>query len=253
MTETKKAGSPAVRSMFSSIAGRYDFLNRLFSLGIDVKWRQELASEIAVPENSPILDIATGTADVAMTLDEKCPGEGLIVGTDFTLPMLQIGAKKVSARGSGRIRLTGGDAYALPFRENSFGAVTIAFGLRNLAHRVEGLKEMARVLVPGGRVVILEFSPVNRPLLGPMFRFYFHRVMPFLGGIISGNLKAYRYLPESVDQFPDPIRLGQEMLEAGFSDVKCRPLTMGIAYLHVGEKQSRTPDAERSTQEKINS
>ncbi|MDF1526778.1 MAG: bifunctional demethylmenaquinone methyltransferase/2-methoxy-6-polyprenyl-1,4-benzoquinol methylase UbiE [bacterium] len=236
MSEPIKTGSPAVRKMFSSIAGRYDLLNRLFSLGIDVRWRRELASEIPEGGNSPILDIATGTADVAMTLEERCPGERLIVGTDFALPMLRIGAGKVYAGGSKRVRLTGGDAYALPFRENTFGAVTIAFGLRNLAHRVEGLREMARVLVPGGRVIILEFSPVDRPLLGPLFRFYFHRVMPFLGGMISGNPEAYRYLPESVDQFPDPIRLGQEMLEAGFTEVKCRALTLGIAYLHVGGK-----------------
>jgi len=236
MSEPTKSGSPAVRKMFSSIAGKYDLLNRLFSLGTDVRWRRELASEIPEIGDHPILDVATGTADVALTLEEKCPRDGLIVGTDFTLPMLKVGADKVSENQARRIRLTAGDAYALPFMENTFGAVTIAFGLRNLIHRVDGLKEMVRVLTPGGRVVILEFSPMDRPVIGRLFRFYFHRVMPFLGGIISGDRGAYRYLPESVDEFPDPVRLGQEMMEAGFTEVKYRALTMGIAFLHVGEK-----------------
>ncbi len=236
MPEPTQTGSPAVRMMFASIAGKYDFLNRLFSLGTDVRWRRELASEIPVTGDQPILDIATGTADVALTLDDRSPGSRLIIGTDFTLPMLQVGAIKVSVNRARRIRLAAGDAYALPFRENTFGAVTIAFGLRNLAYRVDGLKEMARVLIPGGQVVILEFSPMDRPVIGRLFRFYFHRVMPFIGGIISGNRGAYRYLPDSVDQFPGPVGLGQEMLEAGFTEVKCRALTMGIAYLHVGIK-----------------
>jgi len=237
MSESPKSGSPAVRKMFSSIAGSYDLLNRLFSLGTDVRWRRELASEIPDTDDHPILDVATGTADVALTLEESCTGDRLIVGTDFTLPMLQVGASKVSDNRARRIRLTAGDAYALPFRESSFGAVTIAFGLRNLAHRVDGLREMARVLTPGGRVVILEFSPMDSPVIGRLFRFYFHRVMPFLGGIISGNRGAYRYLPDSVDQFPDPVMLGQEMMEAGFTDVKYRALTLGIAFLHIGEKR----------------
>jgi demethylmenaquinone methyltransferase/2-methoxy-6-polyprenyl-1,4-benzoquinol methylase len=236
LNEPIKTGSPAVRNMFSSIAGKYDFLNRLFSLGIDVRWRKELASEIPAADD-PILDVATGTADVALTLEGSSPGARLIVGTDFALPMLKVGMNKVSESRAKRISLSAGDAYALPFKENTFGAVTIAFGLRNLAYRVEGMKEMARVLVPGGRVVILEFSPMDRPVIGRLFRFYFHRVMPLIGGIISGNRGAYHYLPESVDQFPDPIGLGQEMLEAGFTEVRCRALTMGIAYLHVGEKR----------------
>lgn len=236
MSEQKPSGSPAVRKMFSSIAARYDLLNRLFSFGTDVRWRRELASEIPEAGNHPILDVATGTADVALTMEEVCAGDRLIVGTDFTLPMLRVGSNKISDNRSQRIRLTAGDAYSLPFKENTFDAVTIAFGLRNLAHRVEGLREMARVLIPGGRVVILEFSPMNRPVLGPLFRFYFHRIMPFLGGIISGDRGAYHYLPESVDQFPDPLGLGQEMMEAGFTEVKYRALTMGIAYLHVGIK-----------------
>ena len=239
MNKRKPSGSPSVRRMFSSIAGKYDLLNRLFSLGTDVRWRLELASELPETIDKPILDLATGTADVALTLEKQGLGDRLIVGTDFSLPMLRVGAKKVLERQVHGVRLTAGDAYALPFRENSFQVVTIAFGLRNLKHRVDGMMEMARVLAPGGKVIILEFSPMIKPLIGPLFRFYFHRVMPFIGGIISGNQSAYRYLPESVDQFPDPVQLGQEMMEAGFCDVKYRPLTMGIAYLHTGKKEIR--------------
>jgi demethylmenaquinone methyltransferase/2-methoxy-6-polyprenyl-1,4-benzoquinol methylase len=238
MSEKQRAGSPAVKKMFSSIAGRYDLLNRLFSLGTDVRWRKELASEIPAGSVLPILDVATGTADVALTIEGKCAGDRLIIGADFTLPMLQVGAKKVSDSNAQKVRLTAGDAYALPFRDNSFGALTIAFGLRNLAHRVDGLKEMARVLTPGGRVIILEFSPMDRAVIGRLFRLYFHRIMPLVGGIISGDRGAYHYLPESVDKFPDPVSLGQEMMEAGFTDVKYRALTFGIAYLHTGVKGS---------------
>jgi demethylmenaquinone methyltransferase/2-methoxy-6-polyprenyl-1,4-benzoquinol methylase len=231
------SGSPALRSMFSSIAGKYDLLNRLFSLGIDVKWRRELASEIPENGEKPILDIATGTADVALTLEKICQGNGLIVGIDFSLPMLRVGAAKASDKKANRIRFIAGDAYTLPFTDNTFSAATISFGLRNLAHRLDGLKQIFRVLMPGGRIVILEFSPMDRPILGPFFRIYFHRIMPFLGGIVSGNRGAYIYLPESVAQFPDPARLGQEMTEAGFSDVRYRALTLGIVYLHTGIKK----------------
>lgn len=235
MSEPQKTGSPAVRQMFSSIAGKYDFLNRLFSLGTDVRWRRELVAQIPAGDQ-PVLDVATGTADVALTLEERHPGKGLIVGADFTWSMLQVGAQKISKAPTRRIRLTAGDAYSLPFRDSTFGAVTISFGLRNLAHRPEALREMVRVLAPGGKVVILEFSPSHKPVLGPLFRFYFHTVMPWVGGIVSGNPGAYRYLPESVQQFPGTKELAREMTEAGFTKVTYRALAMGIAYLHVGEK-----------------
>lgn len=236
MKGNRSSDPGSVRRMFSAISGSYDLLNRLFSFGIDVKWRKELASEIHPGLENPILDIATGTGDVALTLEKQTEGRHLIVGADFTQPMLRIAAEKSIRNKARRIRLTAGDALKLPFKGNTFGAVTIAFGLRNLANRPDGLREMERVLIPGGRLVILEFSPMKRPILGPFFRFYFNRVMPFLGGIISGDRGAYRYLPESVDRFPDPVRLGTELMEAGFTDVKFRALTMGIAYLHVGEK-----------------
>jgi demethylmenaquinone methyltransferase/2-methoxy-6-polyprenyl-1,4-benzoquinol methylase len=222
--------------MFSAISGSYDLLNRLFSFGIDVRWRRELASEIPVDSDEPILDLATGTGDVALTLAKRIGGRRLIVGADFTRSMLELAALKAHRSGTGRVHLTVGDALKLPFRDNAFSAVSIAFGLRNLSGRREGLAEMARVLKPGGLVLILEFSRMENPLLGPFFRFYFHRVIPLVGGIVSGNRGAYRYLPDSVDAFPDPLQLANEMSEAGLVNVKYRPLTFGMAHLHVGEK-----------------
>jgi demethylmenaquinone methyltransferase/2-methoxy-6-polyprenyl-1,4-benzoquinol methylase len=223
--------------MFSTIAGRYDLLNRIFSFGIDVIWRRELASELPSGDNQPVLDLATGTADVALTLEKRIPGNRLIVGTDFALPMLHEAAEKIARKRARRIRLIVGDALDLPLREDAFAAVTIAFGLRNLPDRQAGLQEMVRVLRPGGLVAVLEFSKMDRPIIGPVFRFYFNRVIPFIGGIVSGNPGAYRYLPESVDSFPDPVQLGQEMLHAGLVNVLYRPMTFGIAWLHVGEKK----------------
>lgn len=237
MTEKQPSSARYVRRMFSTIAGRYDLLNRLFSFGIDVMWRRELASELPSGDSQPVLDLATGTADVALTLEKRVPGNALIVGTDFALPMLHEAAEKIARKSARRIRLIVGDALDLPLRENAFAAVTIAFGLRNLPDRQAGLQEMVRVLRPGGLVAVLEFSKMDRPIIGPVFRFYFNRVIPFIGGIVSGNPGAYRYLPESVDAFPDPVQLGQEMLHAGLVNVRYRPMTFGIAWLHVGEKK----------------
>jgi demethylmenaquinone methyltransferase/2-methoxy-6-polyprenyl-1,4-benzoquinol methylase len=235
LPEKHLTGANAVRRMFSTIAVRYDLLNRIFSFGTDMRWRRELTGE--VPDGAdPVLDVATGTADVALTLEKRDKGSSLVVGCDFTLPMLKAGAGKVRKTGSGRVRLTAGDACLLPFPDNTFRAATIAFGLRNIPDRVESLRELARVLQPGGVALILEFSRIDRPLIGPLFRFYFHRVMPVIGGLISGNRQAYRYLPQSVETFPDPVQLGREMLQAGLVGVKFRPLTFGIAHIYKGEK-----------------
>lgn len=236
MNEKAPQGSRKIRTMFSRIAGRYDLLNRLLSFGIDTRWRKELAGEVHQEEGVPLLDLATGTADVALTLEKHLPGTGMIVGADFAVPMLELASGKVHRRGSKRIVLCAGDALALPFSDASFCSITIAFGLRNLPDRTAGLREMLRTLTPGGKLVILEFTRMEHRLLGPFFRFYFHYVLPILGGIISGSFGAYRYLPSSVDDFPDPVHLGREMHEAGFADVRYRPLSLGITCLHTGER-----------------
>jgi demethylmenaquinone methyltransferase / 2-methoxy-6-polyprenyl-1,4-benzoquinol methylase len=231
----QKKGPSSIQTMFSAIADRYDLLNRLLSFGVDIKWRRELASEMPTADQGIALDLATGTGDVALTLI-KSHGHWKIVGADFAVPMLRMARKKLSARSAEGLFLTAGDAMSMPFSDSTFNAVTIAFGIRNLPDRIWALAEMNRVMAPGGRLIILEFSRMDRPIIGPVFRFYFHSILPFLGGIISGNSGAYRYLPRSVDDFPDPEGFCNEMREAGFKDVRYRPLTWGIAYLHVGDK-----------------
>jgi len=238
LTEQQPSFSDSVRRMFSTIAQSYDLLNRLMSFGTDSRWRRKMVKEVP-PGEGPVLDLATGTADVALVLAKRDMGRRLIVGADFTLPMLRAGARKITRKGFRKVRLTAGDACCLPFQDGSFNAVTIAFGLRNIPVRSECLQEMTRVLTPGGRVLILEFSRMDRPVLGPLFRFYFHRVMPLIGGLISGNPHAYRYLPESVDSFADPDQVDREMTDSGLVNVIHRPLTFGIAYLHMGEKSGK--------------
>ncbi len=238
MTETPAQGPGSIRKMFSRIAGRYDLLNRLLSFGVDTRWRKELAEEVPIRGEAPILDLATGTADVALTLGSNLPDSQKIVGADFAIPMLHLASEKIQRQGGDKILLCAGDALALPFRDASFGAVTIAFGLRNLPDRAVGLGEMLRVLTPGGKVIILEFSRMEHRLLGPFFRFYFHYVLPILGGIISGSFGAYRYLPSSVDDFPNPVELGREMNKAGFGNVRYRTLSLGIACLHTGQRSN---------------
>lgn len=235
MTSPKR-GSDSIRNMFSSIAKRYDLLNRLLSFGLDVRWRRKLTSQMPIEDNGVALDLATGTGDVVLTLDRSLADSWKIIGADFTLPMLKIADRKLASRGSGRSHLTAGDAMSLPFQDSVFNAVTIAFGLRNLPDRPYALGEMLRVLVPGGKLIILEFTRINHPVTGPAFRFYFHNVLPFLGGLISGNPGAYRYLPRSVDDFPDPAGLAREMEGAGFSSVSYSSLTWGVACLHIGSK-----------------
>jgi demethylmenaquinone methyltransferase/2-methoxy-6-polyprenyl-1,4-benzoquinol methylase len=236
LTETPVQESVSIRKMFSRIAGRYDLLNRLLSFGVDTRWRKELAEEVNVSGEAPILDLATGTADVALTLERNLRDGQKIVGADFAIPMLHLASEKIHRQRGEKILLCAGDAQALPFRDASFGAVTIAFGLRNLPDRAAGLREMQRMLTPGGKVIILEFSRMEHKLLGPLFRIYFHYVLPILGGIISGNFDAYRYLPSSVDDFPNPPELGLELSEAGFENVRYRTLSLGIACLHTGER-----------------
>ncbi|MCH1927200.1 ubiquinone/menaquinone biosynthesis methyltransferase, partial [Shewanella sp. C31] len=182
-----------------------DLLNRLLSFGADLRWRRE-AVRLAL-EKAPrrILDLATGTGDLALLLKAKAP-EAEVVGADFAPPMLEIARKKAGERGL-EVRFLEADALALPFPEGAFDAVTIAFGFRNFADYEKALRELYRVIAPGGRLVLLEFPPPPQGAFGLVYRVYFGRVLPFLGGLISGNFGAYRYLPESVAAFPPPEAL----------------------------------------------
>ncbi len=227
----------AIRRMFAGIAPRYDLLNCLLSLGRDRYWRREAVAQVHLPPGGLALDVCTGTADVGLELARQFPSARAIIGVDFCLPMLRLGASKVERVGLGhRIHLQVASAEALPFDADTFHAVTVAFGIRNLADRRRGLAELKRVLQPGGRAVVLEFATPQGRLFGRIYGVYFHRVLPWLGGLMSGDRDAYSYLPASVSAFPSPTQLVRLMEQVGFHDVRFRALTGGIVTLHVGRK-----------------
>jgi demethylmenaquinone methyltransferase / 2-methoxy-6-polyprenyl-1,4-benzoquinol methylase len=223
-----------VREMFATIATRYDLLNHLLSVNVDKRWRRIVAKRVRekLPnrKESTILDVACGTGDLAQTLFEITGAR--IVASDFCRPMLKIAASKVETQ----IRFVEGDALCLPFYDSAFEAVTIAFGLRNFSSLEGGLREIHRVLKRGGWVAVLEFSrPVN-PIIRPLFGLYFTRILPLMGGLISGSRSAYSYLPDSVQRFPDQQHLSRLMSEAGFEQVEFQNLSGGIAALHIGRR-----------------
>jgi demethylmenaquinone methyltransferase/2-methoxy-6-polyprenyl-1,4-benzoquinol methylase len=226
--------------MFATIASRYDLLNHLLSGNIDKRWRRRVANALhttlaPLPENSlvkaRILDVACGTGDLSFTLFES--GEAQIVGIDFCRPMLEIASSK-ALKGGFHVGFIEGDALSLPFLDRTFEAVTIAFGLRNLASVEAGFAELFRVLKPGGKVVVLEFSKPTTPILRSVFRIYFTKVLPVFGGLISGSKSAYQYLPESVSRFPNQGELKSIMKLTGFEEVTFQNLSGGIAALHLG-------------------
>jgi demethylmenaquinone methyltransferase/2-methoxy-6-polyprenyl-1,4-benzoquinol methylase len=225
-----------VRDMFATIAGRYDLLNHLLSGNIDKRWRRLVAKTLfdtlSIRE-ARVLDVACGTGDLSLTLCENAKAR--IVGIDFCRPMLDIAALKAIGSGS-QVPFVEGDALDLPFRDCSFEAATIAFGLRNLASVEAGFKELLRVLKPGGRVAVLEFSKPKAPVLRSLFKLYFTKVLPLFGGLISGSKSAYQYLPDSVSRFPDQRELASIMQEAGFEEISFQNLTGGIAALHLGTR-----------------
>ena len=222
-----------VREMFATIATRYDLLNHLLSGNTDKKWRRIVAKRVSEKLGSypsQILDVACGTGDLSLTLFETTGVK--VVATDFCRPMLEIAAGKMP----GSVKLVESDALSLPFLDQSFEAVTVAFGLRNFSNVEIGLKELFRVVKPQGWVAVLEFSKPPNALFNALFGFYFLRVLPLLGGIISGSKSAYSYLPNSVQRFPDQQELSLLMNEVGFSQVTYENLTGGIAALHLGQR-----------------
>jgi len=225
-----------IQEMFDSIAPRYDFLNRLLSLGIDRKWRRFAVRQIKFAENGRILDVATGTGDVALEIALQTPGSVTIVGVDFSKEMVELGKEKIrNSPYSQRITLDVAPCEAIPFPEESFDSVTIAFGIRNVVDRLQGLKEMQRVLKHGGRMVILEFSTPTSTIFRAIYLFYFLKVLPAIGGLFSKQ-SAYKYLPDSVLEFPSRDEFKDLMANAGFSNCKHYDLTGGIATVYVGEK-----------------
>ncbi len=230
-----------IREMFSSIAHRYDLLNHLLSLNVDRSWRRQAASLLADQlgnRQALCLDLCCGTGDLTLEMVKR--GCARILGSDFSHPMLKLGLEKVARRRlESRIQLLEADALQLPFRANTFDGLAVAFGLRNLESWTEGLVEMCRVLKPQGRIVILEFSRPTHPVFNRVFQFYFLRILPRVGKGISRHGHAYRYLRDSVTEFPDQTRLSQLMSESGFAQVSYQNLTGGIAALHWGVKNRR--------------
>jgi demethylmenaquinone methyltransferase / 2-methoxy-6-polyprenyl-1,4-benzoquinol methylase len=225
--------------MFANISARYDLLNHLLSGNMDKRWRRKVANEFRdLPAGSKILDVACGTGDLALQLYETTGQH--VIGTDFCAPMLER-ARQKALRLQAAVPFVEGDALRLPFPDESFAGVTIAFGLRNLANVEGGLHELLRVLEPGGLAAVLEFSKPIVPGFSGLFQFYFRRVLPLLGGIVSGSKSAYEYLPDSVSRFPDQKRLVTLMSQTGFTEVSFLNLTGGIAALHTGRKPKQFP------------
>jgi demethylmenaquinone methyltransferase/2-methoxy-6-polyprenyl-1,4-benzoquinol methylase len=227
-----------VRRMFGQIAGRYDLLNHLLSLGIDHYWRWQTVRRVPPQGELPILDLCTGTGDLAFAYDRASGGRVNIVGADFCHEMLEIGRRKAAAAGAdGRVTFLEADAQALPLPTDTFQIVAVAFGLRNVADTDRGLAEMVRVAAPGGHVAVLEFSSPTREPFKSVYGWYFRHVLPRIGQIIARNsTSAYEYLPASVGEFPQGEALAERMRAAGLGDVRCYPLTLGVATLYVGQK-----------------
>lgn len=223
--------------MFDKIAHRYDLLNRLLSFGTDVRWRKRLARYLPNRDKLHILDLATGTCDVLLTLHKECPRLQSGIGVDMSGEMLVYGQRKIVQHGLEKtFQLARGDATQLAIASDCFDAVTISFGIRNTVDVPQALREMHRVLNAKGRALILEFSLPDNPLFRAFYLFYFRHVLPKLGGLVSGDWYAYKYLNETVETFPYGEAFCALMRDAGFKDVRAYPLTFGIATIYQGDK-----------------
>lgn len=224
-----------VAGMFDRIAGKYDFLNHLLSLGIDRGWRKKAIRSLSAIGPKQILDVATGTGDFAIACLELAPD--LVTGVDISEGMLDVGRKKITEKGlNDRIKLQYGDSENLPFDDNTFDAVTCAYGARNFEDLEKGLSDMYRVMRPGGRLAILEFSTPRRFPVKQLYKFYFKYILPTIGKAVSKDATAYTYLPESVAAFPEGKALVAILERCGFKQANARPLTFGITSLYTAVK-----------------
>ena len=234
MSEGPKA--EAVETTFAGIAPRYDLANHLLSFGMDFGWRRRLVQNCSATQPNRVLDLATGSGDVAFALRTVLPRDAEIIGLDFCQPMLDQAERKAKERGAPpNLHFSQGDCLALPFDDESFDAVTIAFGLRNLEDRSRGLREMLRVLRPGGRLLVLEFSQ-PKIWLRPFYYLYLRAALPILAWFVTGDRRAYQYLASSIQGFPNRFGLITELGAVGFSQVGCTPLTASIVAIHLAEK-----------------
>jgi len=240
-TSDPRGKSEQVREMFDSIAPAYDFMNRAMTFGIDRLWRRKAVDMLVGAVHTDVLDIATGTGDLAMLLAGRLGGAN-VTGVDLSERMVEIGQRKVASRGlSGRVRLTIGDCLALPFADDSFDCVTCAYGVRNFSDLSAGYREMHRVLRPGGHVVILELSTPRNPLVKPFYKFYTRCIIPAVGRMVSKDVRAYSYLPESIAAVPQRNAMTAVMEQAGFTDSGFIPLTFGTCTIYKATKPAVSP------------
>jgi len=233
----KKNERPFIQQMFNRIAPWYDFLNRLLSLNQDVLWRKKAVSSLSLKANSRVLDVACGTCDVSLEVIKQNKTTS-VVASDFSMEMLKIAAKKVSASGfGGKIRLILANGLMLPFWQESFDGVTIAFGIRNIVDRKTALENFYQVLKPDGKLAVLELTTPSGKFLQALYLIYFTRILPLIGGLFSKNFHAYSYLPESVINFPEPDEFVKLIEDCGFDDVNFESLTFGVCTLFTGIKK----------------
>jgi demethylmenaquinone methyltransferase / 2-methoxy-6-polyprenyl-1,4-benzoquinol methylase len=222
-----------VNRMFDRVASRYDLLNSVMTAGLHHRWRERAAERAELGPGDTALDVCCGTGDLALALAGRVAPGGRVVGCDFSEPMLDLAREKAAERGAGGVRFEWADALELPYDGERFDAVTVGFGARNLADLDRGLREMARVLKPGGRAVILEITQPARPPLSLFYSLWFDRIVPLLGAL-SSDPEAYSYLPESVRSFPSPLGLAEKMTAAGFGRIRYTLLAGGIIAIHSG-------------------
>lgn len=226
-----------VRDMFAQIAPRYDLMNHLLSLGIDIRWRKKVVRRLRLDQDLPVLDCCTGTGDLALMLAKRLQGSVEVVGTDFCSQMLDIANKKhLAAHADWPVRFLEADSQDLPFDDNTFQAVTVAFGLRNVQDTAKGLCEMVRVCAPGGQIAVLEFSKPTAFGLKQAYQYYFQKILPKVGQKMArNNHSAYEYLPRSVIEFPDGQALSDLMEKCGLRSIRFFPYTFGVVTLYLGE------------------
>ena len=251
---TKVANTPGVNVkgadgsglMFDQIAKRYDLLNRLISLGLDQSWRKKLVASLA--DEGELLDVATGTADVALALTKAYPKVN-VTGLDPSVNMLDVGRTKVARRQlNERITLDVGTALDMPYASNRFSGSCVAFGVRNFPDRLQGMKEMNRVTIQGGSVSVLELSEPRDGLFSPFVKLHVHHIVPWMGAILSGN-SEYRYLQKSVQAFPPPEEFAKLMEEAGISDIQVQRMPFGVAHLYVGKASHSTDKVDEDNEQ----
>lgn len=233
--------SARIAGMFDSIAERYDFLNHLLSAGLDKRWRRQAVDILQLTGRETVLDLCTGTADLALAATTGARRAKQAIGIDFSAAMLQIGKSKIGSAGTSApaISLIRGDAMRIPLRDESVDAATIGFGIRNVEQPAVACREIARVLRPGGTLVILEFSLPRSAALRNFYLWYFRKILPLVGRLISKHPSAYTYLPESVEAFPSPEAFAQQLRDAGFGTVRAVSLTFGVVYMFVARKDPR--------------